>query len=367
SNALDKSKDSGESDAGDTRLYRRKIRDRSNVLDISEEIFVSTFRVTKEIFKNLLDEISPKLKIAYRRTHIPAITKLATFLMFLATGDYQDSIKNEYVSTISKPMVSKIIAEFLIIFETHLSPKWIVLDKSLDEENKAKESFYRTGGIPGIVGCIDGTHVRIKAPGSETNHLYYKRKGYYSINVMLICDQDMVITFVDASQPGTYQDSFIWENSAAHDYFKTNYLNGKMNTWLLGNSGYKLQPYLMTPYRNPSNEQEQKYNEKHCKILNIIERCKVMLKNRFRCILGPRELLYTPEKVTQIITACCVLHNICIFYKSNWTPDENSELLNCNEYDMNDDVNDDDDDEIDSEETAESKSIRDEISRYNIY
>ena len=124
--------------------------------------------------------------MAYRRTHIPAITKLATFLMFLATGDYQASIKNEYVPTISKPMVSKIITEFLTIFETHLGPKWIVLDKSLDDENKAKELFYRTGGIPGIVGCIDGTHVRIKTPGSETNHLYYRRKGYYSINVMLV-------------------------------------------------------------------------------------------------------------------------------------------------------------------------------------
>ena len=135
--------------------------------------------------------------------------------------------------------------------------------------------------------------------------------------------------------------------------------------FLTGNSGYKLQPYLMTPYRNPSNEQELKYNEKHCKILNVIERCKVVLKNRFRCILGPRELLYTPEKVSQIITTCCILHNMCIFYKSNWMPDINSEILNCNEYDTNDDVNDDD--EIYSEETAEAKSIRDEISRYDIY
>ncbi|XP_046801010.1 putative nuclease HARBI1 [Lucilia cuprina] len=69
---------------------------------------------------------------------------------------------------------------------------------------------------------------------------------------MLICDHNMVITYVDARHPGANHDSFIWDQSAAEHYFKSNYLNGRRNTWLLGDSGYKLLPYMMTPYRNPT-------------------------------------------------------------------------------------------------------------------
>lgn len=134
----------------------------------------------------LLEEIVPKLNVVYRNTHIPAPTKLATLLSFLATGAYQASIGNEVVSSMSKSMVCKVISDLLNIFETYIGPKWINLEKSMEEENKTKEAFFRTGGIPGVVGCVDGTHVKIKAPGSEINHLYYNRKGYYSINVMLV-------------------------------------------------------------------------------------------------------------------------------------------------------------------------------------
>lgn len=87
---------------------------------------------------------------------------------------------------------------------------------------------------------------------------------------------------------------------------------------------------MMTPYRNPTTPAEKKYNEKHCKVRNVVERCFGVLKNRFRCIIGSRGLHYSPIKATQIINACCALHNICIFYKNNMLPIEND---NINEHD----------------------------------
>lgn len=75
---------------------------------------------------------------------------------------------------------------------------------------------------------------------------------------------------------------------------------------------------MMTPYRSPTTIAGKNFNGKHCKLRNIVERCFGVLKNRFRCIIGSRGLHYTPAKVTQIINACCALHNICIYYKNNW-------------------------------------------------
>ena len=37
--------------------------------------------------------------------------------------------------------------------------------------------------FPNVVGCLDGTHVKILAPLLEDERSYVNRKGYHSINV----------------------------------------------------------------------------------------------------------------------------------------------------------------------------------------
>lgn len=51
-----------------------------------------------------------------------------------------------------------------------------------EEAAKTKQDFYVKSGLPGIVECIDGTHVRIQAP-SDYEYLYVNRKGFHSIDV----------------------------------------------------------------------------------------------------------------------------------------------------------------------------------------
>ena len=52
--------------------------------------------------------------------------------------------------------------------------------------------FPETGGLfrveefPCVRGCIDTTHVKIKAP-SQNNPNYVNREGYHSLNVLAIC------------------------------------------------------------------------------------------------------------------------------------------------------------------------------------
>lgn len=88
---------------------------------------------------------------------------------------------------------------------------------------------------------------------------------------------------------------------------------GDHNTWLIGDSGYPLQPWLLTPFHNPApNTRESRFNNAHIQARNCIERCNGVLKSRFRCLLKERVLRYSPVKVGKIVNSCAILHNICI-------------------------------------------------------
>lgn len=170
--------------------------------------------------------------------------------------------------------------------------------------------------MPGVIGCIDCTHVAIFPP--PINHpnfpenIFINRKNYHSINVQLICDVDLYIYHVNARFPGGCHDSHIWNTSNVQQILRNIYNRVGEGYFLLGDSGYGLRPWLLTPLENPHGEQEERYNIIHKCARATIERVNGILKMRFRCLLKHRLLHYSPTMASKIIHACVVLHNICI-------------------------------------------------------
>ena len=81
---------------------------------------------------------------------------------------------------------------------------------------------------------------------------------------------------------------------------------------LVGDSGYPLEPYLMTPFANPSTREEN-YNRSHKKTRAIVEQCFGILKSRFRCLhKSGGALQYSPVKCACVAISCFLLHNRCI-------------------------------------------------------
>jgi hypothetical protein len=69
------------------------------------------------------------------------------------------------------------------------------------------------------IGAIDGTHILVTVPLSE-QAVHINRHGYYSQNVMVVCDFDMRFTFVVSGWPGSAHDTHIWRDTLLNKYKK---------------------------------------------------------------------------------------------------------------------------------------------------
>lgn len=86
--------------------------------------------------------------------------------------------------------------------------------------------------------------------------------------------------------------------------------------YFLGDSGYPLEPWLLTPYRNPQEgSMESHFNDIHSQARCVVERTIGILKARWKILCHDKLSRYLPEKIASFTNVCAALHNICIHFK----------------------------------------------------
>ena len=124
------------------------------------------------------------------------------------------------------------------------------------EQQEIMMQFRNICGFRNVIGAIDCTHIRIKKVPGEVSQYYINRKGYYSINVQIICDASLRIRDIVAHWRGSTHDSRIFREIRIRQRFEAGEFCGR----LLGDSGYPCTPYLVTPLLNPHTQKEENYN-----------------------------------------------------------------------------------------------------------
>lgn len=298
----------------------RVFRDRNNPLDYMDDIeIISKFRLPRHLILGLCREIENDITRPTRRSHsLPPSLQVMAALRFFATGNFQTVTAD--LHGISKASISRIVRDVSISLVKR-SPSYIKLPNNETAITNSMFDFSRICGFPNVIGAIDGTHVGIKSPSFEEN-VFVNRKNYHSINTMAVCDAKLKFINLIAKWPGSSHDSFVWNNSILCQLFE----NKKIpRGWLLGDSGYPLRPYLLTPVLNPTTHKENSYNMAHAKTRCVIERCFGVWKMRFRCVdTSGGALQFSPERACNIIVATAVLHNICI---DNKVPDPEGRIV----------------------------------------
>ncbi|KAK9711235.1 hypothetical protein QE152_g25549 [Popillia japonica] len=144
----------------------------NDAFELSDTQFIKNFRLTKELTRGLIESVSPFINPPSRisaltvetKVHsglcilkaLTVETKVFVTLHFYGHGTYQEDVAKHITAAISlKPVLADVY-----------------------------EMFYRKYNFPGIIRCIDVTHIAIVQPNEEEN-IYVNRKNYHSLNVQL--------------------------------------------------------------------------------------------------------------------------------------------------------------------------------------
>ena len=197
------------------------------------------------------------------------------------------------------------------------------------------QDFEEVGGMPGVIGAIDGTHIKIPGP-SEHRNAYINRKGVPSMQLQVVCDRNMQFLDVYTGWPGSVHDSRVFNNSP----LKTRLDNLPPEYHLIGDSAYALNQHLLVPFRDNGHltTLERKFNKVHSATRVEVEMSIGLLKGKFRRLKFLE--MYNVLDIPFVIFSAYVLHNFI--------------LKNC---DLDQDEIDYDHEEADAETEANAEQI----------
>ncbi|KAM7298147.1 putative nuclease HARBI1 isoform X1 [Ixodes scapularis] len=273
------------------RLYR----EHRDAFELPEEIFRKQYRLPKIVVRWLCDELREEPEVRRVRTSWTVMTvelQVLCALRFYGTGSFQGMVaSDEHVARDQKTVSVAVRAvSVAIVRRLGVQRGWIHFPETPSERFDAEKGFRLLGRIPGVIGCVDGTMVSIVGPSKNdptvTKAAYWCRKYFYALNVMVVCDADCRIMCIDPRYPGSVHDSFVWQFSWLRNQLEQGQLP-RDGRFLLGDSGYPLEPWLITPV--PGNHATStacgRFNKAHSSIsapqhLPCIERARTGVRLR---------------------------------------------------------------------------------------
>lgn len=151
---------------------------------------MSRFRLPRAILMELCDTLREPLEAPINRCNpVPCYVQVLSTLGLLATGTFQREIGDRV--GVSQPSISCAVSCILgeII---KLALQYIQFPYTPRQQIPIKTGFHSVAGLSNIIGAIDCTHVRIKAPSPDP-FPYLNRKHFHSINVQIIADSRNLI------------------------------------------------------------------------------------------------------------------------------------------------------------------------------
>lgn len=191
------------------------------------------------------------------------------------------------------------------------------------EMDNIKSKFKEIYNLPNCCGVVDTTHITMCLSSAEPNcKVWLDHEKNYSMVLQAVVDADMRFMDIVTGWPGSMKESGILHSSGLFKLCqKGERLNGskveliggsEIGEYLIGDSGYPLLPWLLTPYQEKYLiESETEFNKIHSAARVVAPRTLAKFKDTWRFLQGE---MWRPDKhkLPRIIHVCCLLHNIII-------------------------------------------------------
>ena len=302
---------------------------------IPQEFFRQQLRVTRNTFNQILNMLNHRLVREQSRFRDPLPPE-----KILALGLYRLGHGNSYVSigpsfNVGKATVIEAVQDVVeALYE--MRNEHIKFPESEAETRAAIETFEDLSNLPNIVGAIDGSHVRIRAPKDSAVDYFSRYQQHDFIIQAVVNGQKLFLDFA-CGYPGSMHDARVLRRSAIFRRAEggdiliapTVNINGnEIGPYLVGDSAYPLSPWLMKPYPEGTRDRDEiKFNKELSSARVKVECAFGLIKSRWRIL--QKRFDSTIDFAVKKALACAVLHNLCIRLGDNWEEEDNDDDNPC--------------------------------------
>jgi len=239
------------------------------------------------------------------RPQISVTCKTLLLLWYLANDNSYREMCDKF--GMSKSSAHRVINSMLDEI-LKLGPQFIKWWTDVEKECSAN-NFKSVSGYSDVIGAIDGCHIRINRPPTHGDD-YINRKGYFSVLLQGVCDEDGLFRSIFTGPPGRVHDARMCRLSPVfaqrHERFG--------DRWkLFGDTAYisaDFHGFIITPKRDTGclSVIEKAANSAVSRSRVVIENAFGRLKCRFRRLRHVDNV--NLPAIIKVIVACCILHNI---------------------------------------------------------
>ena len=299
---------------------------------MSDSHFKERHRCTREAFARIVTEIN-STEYFQRLGCRAANTERKLSVALFRFSNHGNGVRIKLLSQIYGKSMGTIVnwTRDVVIALVELEAKWLKWPnrKRCKAITKAIEETAGVEGF-GVVGFLDGVHIRIYEPPAWQHEIYFNRKKFYSFNVQLVVDHEKRIIGYGIGCPGSITDSKAWKETPYH-YNSSAWFS--RNEFLLTDSGYAksniVQPKIEWNDLVRADLTEgftdgqievllDRMNSFLSQTRVISEHANGILKSRWQSLRGLRNQMRTPverQHAIQWIIACMVLHNMLTDFK----------------------------------------------------
>uniref|UniRef100_A0A672NAF0 Uncharacterized protein n=1 Tax=Sinocyclocheilus grahami TaxID=75366 RepID=A0A672NAF0_SINGR len=280
------------------------------VRDFTEDLWIQNFRMNASTFFQLCSAIGPLVAPAASCPREPVSTnkRIAIAVYKLATCAEYRVVAETF--GVSKTTVHRCVNGVCQAICTKLMKQYI----AFPNVEEAQQIVY---------GAIDGSHIPIRAP-SDGYRDYVNRKGWTSIVLQAVVDDQLMIRDLCVGSPGSAHDAAVFATSNLFRYLSIFIDRFKIEgvqvlILLAGDPAYPLLPWVMKGFSGPNLTEAQTLFNEHLGAIRVkVEHTFEQLKTRWRVLAKMCDIDH--DFMPTVVAACCILHNICEEQKQQLPP-----------------------------------------------